>query len=120
MKTKNEGLQKLTDENINRVLELKKITYDDLDTLSDSERAKVLSILSKKLNESTNIERDKYWEKILPVAGEETRNNYWECNHNKMVQEISKFIQTYGRMPTKTEIADATGLSRTRLLWKQI
>jgi hypothetical protein len=112
MKTKDEGLQKLTNENINRVLNLNQITPDDLDKLNKSEQDKVMEILTERLNNTKGIERDNYWEKIQPFIQGETRNQYWENNHNKMIQEITAFIKDYGRMPSKTELAESTGLSR--------
>jgi hypothetical protein len=42
----------------------------------------------------------------------ETRNQYWETNDNKITAAIAKLMQDYGRMPAKREIATETGLSR--------
>lgn len=112
MKAKNEGLQKLTNKNINRVLGLEQITPDELYKLSIPEQDEVIKILTEKVNNTKGDERDKYWKKIEAFVVEETRNQYWESNHNRIIKIISDCIQNYGRMPTKTEIADESGLSR--------
>ena len=39
----------------------------------------------------------------------------WEDNHRRIINEISKYIDNTGRMPTMFELMDKTGLSRQTL-----
>lgn len=116
MKTKapKKGLQKLTESEIriNKVLSLEKILPSDLDTLNKNERAEVLDILTRRLTESKDIERDKIIKQIDPFMADITRNQMWEHNHAQITYAISSMMQEKGRMPVMTEIAEKTGLSR--------
>lgn len=113
MKTK-KGLQKLTDTEtkINKILSLEQITPKDLEPLSKTESAKLFEILTEKLNKLNGAERDLFFNKIEPITSDMTRSQVWEYNHNQINWAISCLMQDYGRMPTKTEIAEKTGLSR--------
>lgn len=116
MKTKapKKGLQKLTDSElkINQILSLDKILPSDLDTLGKDEKAKILDILTKKLTETKDVERDKVIKQIDPFMADITRNQIWEHNHAQITYAISTMMQEKGRMPVMTEIAEKTGLSR--------
>lgn len=113
MKSK-KSLQKLTEteSKINKVLLLEQITPSDLEPLSETEQDRLMGILTEKFNKLKGIERDKFYKKLEPITCETTKNQLWESNHNQITWAISTFIQEYGRMPTKTEIATKTELSR--------
>lgn len=110
----NKSLQRLTESEtkINSVLSLEKITEKDLETLNDQERAELYRIMTEKFNELKGEERDDFFEKIESVTAPETKNQLWEVNHSSIVWAISALINEYGRMPSKTEIANKTELSR--------
>ena len=110
----NKGLQKFTESEtkINSVLSLKKITEKDLEILNDAERVKLYQIMTEKFNELRGDDRDDFYEKIEAVTAPESKNQLWELNHNSIIWGISAFISEYGRMPSKTEIASKTELSR--------
>jgi hypothetical protein len=113
MKVK-ESLQKLTDleMKINSILDLKKITPIDIDHLNRKEYEFLLSKINKQFNELKGEQRDSYFEKIEAIVSTTTKNQLWEKNHNEITWAISVLIQEYGRMPSKTEIAAKTELSR--------
>jgi hypothetical protein len=113
MKTK-KSLQKFTETEakINKILSLEKITPNDIATLSKTEIDNLMGVLTAKFNSLVGEERDKFYKKIEPITGEATKNQLWESNHTKITWAISLLIQEYGRMPSKTEIADKTELSR--------
>ncbi|SIQ99890.1 hypothetical protein SAMN05880574_1478 [Chryseobacterium sp. RU37D] len=108
------SLQKFTEsENkINSILSLKKITNDDLEILTKSEYLKLFEVLTKKMNELKGEDMDEFIEKIVEVMSSESKNQIWEYNHNLIISEIHAFINTYERMPSKTELANKTQLSR--------
>lgn len=113
MKAK-KSLQKFTDTEakINKVLSLEQITVKDLEPFSETERIRLFEIITKKFNELKGVESDKFYKKVEPIIHETTKNQLWEYNHNQITWAISTLMQEYGRMPTKTEIATKTELSR--------
>lgn len=113
MKVK-KGLQKLTEskKKLDKILALERITYSDLEALSKPEKEQLMKILTEKLNSLKGYAREIFWNKIEPITDESTKNQLWEYNHNHITWAISTLMQEYGRMPTKTEIAAKTELSR--------
>ena len=111
MKTQ-KSLQKFTESKINKILSLEQITPKDLEPLSKAERTRLIEILNERLKKLRGTERDKFFKKIELVMCETTKNQLWEFNHNKITWAISTLMQDCGRMPTKSEIADKTELSR--------
>jgi predicted transcriptional regulator len=107
-------LQKFTDSEarINKVLSIEQITPKDLEPLSDTEKSRLMEILTEQINELKGEERDKFYKKIEPIVSNTTKNQLWEYNHNQITWAISTLMQEYGRMPTKTEIATKVDLSR--------
>lgn len=114
MKAKQKGLQKFTETEtkINKMLFLEQITPSDLEPLSEHEKDRLMVVLTEKFKELKGTERDKFLKKIEPITSETTKNQLWESNHNQITYAISTLMQEYGRMPTKTEIATKTELSR--------
>ncbi len=108
------SLQKLTETDckINKIISLKVITPNDISTLSKTETSRLYEILTEKLSKLKGEERDKFYRKFAPITGQATKNQLWEYNHNKITQSISMLMYEYGRMPTTSEIADHSELSR--------
>lgn len=114
MKSKQKGLQKFTDTEakIKKILALEVITYEDLKTLSKEEQSLLFQQIGKDANGLKGKDKEQYLNKIDAIISEETKNSIWEHNHNQITQVMSNSMQEYGRMPSKTEIANKTGLSR--------
>lgn len=106
------SLQKFTETKINKILSLERITPKDLEQLSEKESTRLMEILNERFNKLKGTERDKFYKKIEPIISNTAKNRLWEYNHNQITWAISVLMQEYGRMPTKTEIATETGLSR--------
>jgi len=106
------NLQKLTHEKINDILKLSRITPKELEQLNENEKSELLEVLNEKFNSLKGSERDTFYLKIETICDEETKNQLWESNHNKITAAISVLLQDYGRMPTKVEIAKKSELSR--------
>lgn len=108
------SLQKFTETDIiiNKVLSLEQITPSDLEPLSEAESNLLMEILTERFNKLKGTERDKFYEKIEPITGDTTKNQLWESNHTQITWAISTLMLEYGRIPTKTEIATKTELSR--------
>ena len=52
---------------------------------------------------------DKKIEDIIPI---DTKTQLWENNHANITASMTKYIEEYGKMPTKNRIASDTELSR--------
>lgn len=111
------SLQKVTelDPNVQEIFNLKKITEKDLDNLTKEEKDQFFAFSTEKINSLKGIEKDRFLDKIDLVMSNRTRNEIWELNHIKIIQEITSCIEQYGRMPTKLELASLVGLSRQTL-----
>lgn len=106
------SLQKLTETKINKVLSLAQITPKDLEQLSEAESDRLMEILTEKYSKLKGTERDEFYKKVEPITGETTKNQLWESNHTQITWAISTLMNENGRMPSKTEIATKTELSR--------
>jgi biotin operon repressor len=108
------SLQKLTDSEakIQAVLTLDRITQSDIETFDRVEEKRFNELINKMYLEAKGEERDRLLKKIELVATEESRNRLWENNQNNITWAIATLIQEGGRMPSQTEIALKTGLSR--------
>lgn len=115
MKATKQGLHKLTetDIKINTLLAQKTITQIGIDKVLSLKQKQVLGkVLTRKLNELKGIDRDEFLEKIEEIIPADAKNQLWENNHYQIISAITKFIEEYGRMPTKNRISEDTGLSR--------
>ena len=112
MKTKN--LQKLskTDTKIEKLISLNQITRTDIQPLSKAEKKRFDKVLTERLSKLTDIERDKFLNKIENILSSDTKNQLWESNHIVILNSMSVFMQDYARMPSVVEIAAKTNLSR--------
>ena len=108
------SLQKFTETEvkINNLLSLKQITEKDLEPLSEAEKDLLMVKINERYNELKGTERDNFLKKIEPITNEITKNQLWENNHVEITCAISNLMQECGRMPTVTQIANKTDLSR--------
>jgi len=113
-KTKQTSVTKFTAarQKVNRLLMLKKMTVQDIADLDQMERDYLEKAATKKLRQLTGAERDSFIEKIEAIVPVSTKNQLWEHNQMVISSAISEFIAKHGCMPTKTFIAEQTGLSR--------
>lgn len=108
------SLQKFTDSDkkIKEALNTEILTHDLVEKLSENERNKLFEIITEKLNTSTGEERDRIFKQIEGVICQSSKNQIWEANNTKITMGISRLLQEIGRMPSKQELAEETGLSR--------
>jgi DNA-binding transcriptional regulator YhcF (GntR family) len=99
-------------EQINALLAMDQITPDKFNALNNRQQDTLLKYANDIINTLTGKDRDDFIHKLDLIAAPETKNSIWEYNHNRVTAVISKLMQEYGRMPSKTEIAAETGLSR--------
>lgn len=106
--TKFKALQRKVDQ----LFALKKISAQDLDGMSEPERNYLRDTINEKLAQLKGAERDNFLNKIEFILAPGTKNSIWEHNHLAINSAISNYIRTYGNLPSKTAIAEETGLSR--------
>lgn len=113
MKAK-KSLQKLTESEvkINNLLSLDTITVEDTKILTQEEKDLFYRILDERIKTLQGLELNLFCEKVVALFNQETKNQLWENNHNSITACISNLMQEYGRMPSKSEIAAKTELSR--------
>lgn len=97
---------------VDSLLALKKITLKDIEDLSQAERDYLAETATQTLAKLKGEERDQFLEKIDLIVAPAAKSNVWEYNHLVITEAISRFVRHHGVMPTKSAIADETGLSR--------
>jgi hypothetical protein len=111
------SLQKLTklEQKTKELLALEIITREDINVLTEEQIDHFQKATMEILNNSKGEELDQLRDKIDPILSQHTKNDIWENNHRKIIQETSNFINEYGRMPLKIDLAQRVGLSRQTL-----
>ena len=110
---KKRSLQKFTDsEFLDRLLKQSKIGNEDINKLTSRQLILFNDFFTKNYNEAKDETKDQLLNKVIDSLPEKTRNQIWEINHNNITNAIIDYVQTCGGMPTKTRIAEYTGLSR--------
>jgi len=110
-----ESLQRFTENKLNKIFALKKITQAAVNKLSKVEAELFAKMVTEKFNALEGDEKEIFWNKIEDITGELTKNQVWEYNNNKITAAIANLMQQFGRMPSKTELAEETKLSRTTI-----
>ncbi len=111
---KQKGLQKVTKLELKKksLWALNQITHKELDILTNDERSEFLKEVNEKLAILKGDERAELLKQFELIFSDETKNQLWEYNHSNITSAISTLMQEYGRMPSKKELAEKTGLSR--------
>lgn len=111
---KKKDLQKFTDieHKISYLFSLKEINKKDLEILEKEETSEFYRRVTEKFRVTKSDEKAHFLEKIWNITDNETKNKIWEINHHTITASISELMQDYGRMPTASEIAVKSELSR--------
>lgn len=81
--------------------------------LTKEERSSWEDKVSRKLNTLKGEDLDSYWDEIeKQCPGQDMRSQRWEHNHQHITRVISNFIKEYNQVPTKSQIAGLSGISR--------
>jgi hypothetical protein len=114
MKTQKDGLQKFTELEIKiaALMQFKQLKYENLEILTSAEKGEFERLMTIKLNLLRGDERDAFLKKIDLITTQNTKYQIWEDHHINITSTISKYIHEYGCMPTKSHLAEKTGLSR--------
>lgn len=97
---------------IDKLLCLKKIPKTAFDSLTNQEKAELISIINERIKSSTGEKLDEVLYQVDEIVNDQFRNDRWEANHINILLAMSRLMYDHGRMPGKMEIAAETGLSR--------
>jgi hypothetical protein len=113
-KSAKKGLQKLTEsqQKVANLFKLSIVTYESLEDFSDDERKLLGETLTNKCDKATPEEKERLVNQFEAVLSPVTKHEVWENNHNCITSSISNLMQEKRRMPSVTEIATASKLSR--------
>lgn len=119
---KKEGLTKVDiDKKLKGILRRKKITKENFESLSNKERERLGELTTEilnKLNGSKEFDEegrnkfDLFIEKVWPMFTQDTKNSFWESNHQRITWAISSSMKETGHLPTVQDISDKSHLSR--------
>jgi len=115
IKNRKHGLQKFTENKVDRLFKLKKITQVEVNKLNKAEVVLFAKKINEKFESLEGDEKEMFWTKIEDITCELTKKQVWEYNNNRITAAISNLMQEYGRMPSKSELAVETKLSRTTI-----
>ncbi|PQA90697.1 hypothetical protein B0A69_20440 [Chryseobacterium shigense] len=112
--TSKKSLQKFTtfEQKKDFIFQLKEINKEDLEILNDDEKTEFYQLLTERFNKLKGDENAEFLNQIWNITPAITRNIIWESNQNTITSTISGLMQDYGRMPTASEIAIKSELSR--------
>ena len=109
-------IPKESEHKIQEILNLKKITKADVDTLDKNELVRFKAILTEKLNTLKGEALDQLINQIEIITEDSVKNQLWERHHAQITWAISMLMQEYGRMPIISEIASRTEFSRETVI----
>ncbi|MDB5087531.1 MAG: hypothetical protein JWR09_1525 [Mucilaginibacter sp.] len=101
-----------TKKKVDNLFALQKITLTDIEDFNKMERDYLAATATEMLNQLKGEERDNFISKIEQIIPANTKNQFWEHNHFLIGRAINKLMREYGFMPSKSAIAEETGLSR--------
>ena len=112
--TEKKGLQNFTNttNKIQVLLKSGKLKKDDISDFQDEEWDELGNQITEYLNKSKGEERDEFLYQVEDILPTDTKNQIWENNHYQITVSMTKLIEETGKMPTKNQLAQASGLSR--------
>jgi hypothetical protein len=97
---------------VRKLLRQEVITQADMDALSTEEVNELTQKFNYQYNELQGDERERYYRKMEQVISIDTRSQIWEYNHQQITNAMAEYMEANGVMPTRTQLANITGLSR--------
>lgn len=101
-----------TPEKVYKLLEKDKVLQEDVNRIREDQIELFQSLVNQKMNSLKEEERDEFLKKVYSIIDDDSKREMWENNQINITNAISKHIKDYGRVPSKTEIAKFTGISR--------
>jgi len=102
----------LPENKVEALLEKELITPDDISALSAEEKDVFNKRKGELISSLEGAELNAFIEKIAPLLPQDVNAELWERNRDKICSVINRLIQENNRMPSHSEIARETGLSR--------
>ncbi|RZA01672.1 MAG: hypothetical protein EOP47_09725 [Sphingobacteriaceae bacterium] len=105
-------LTKHAKQKINNLFKQPQITMRDIEDLTPPERDYLDQNLAQLSEQLRGTQYDNFLAQVDQIIAPETKSDIWENNHRDISEVISENMRIHGAMPTHTEIASLTGLSR--------
>jgi hypothetical protein len=111
------SLQKFTDnDSVEAILRsVHRLTPEHISLLSRDKKDELAYAIRHKLRYLQGDEYDAFYFKIQGVMTDKFKNVTWDRNHAKIKLIIRQYVLQHRRMPTVTEIADITQMSRVTI-----
>lgn len=106
------AITKQAKQKIGQLLKQEQITRSDFEGLTQPESDYLDNTCAEILDQLEGTQLDNFLAKIDPILTPETKSDIWENNHRAISEAIADYIRGNGFMPTQTDIAILTGLSR--------
>lgn len=110
--TKPIRLTKHAKQKIANLLKQPQITLSDIADLNPPERHYLDQNLTQTMQQLEGTPYDEFLAKVDQIITPESKSDIWENNHLAISEAIAQNMRVLGFMPTQTEIAEHTGLSR--------
>lgn len=94
------------------LLQQPRINLTDYNALTQDEKGAFLLQVSTELSLLTGEARDEFEYKIDPILHPESKRQIWENNHIMIKIALENHVKQFGSMPTRTQLAAMTGISR--------
>lgn len=90
-------------------------TMEEKDALSPAERHLLYCVIGKACNCFAKHDRDLLYEKIDGILSPDNKKDHWEQNHYRILNALQVLTDKLNRFPSRLEISNLTGLSRTTI-----
>lgn len=112
----NKPMERLTySEKEKWLLELNKITREDLKILNKKELNRFETKSNHLINSESNLTKEILLNKFAAFITKEQKNMIWEHNHHIITQEIHLFLEQYKMLPSKNHLMKVTNLSHSTI-----
>ena len=117
MENKDKSLQKFTkpNEKLQEILDKSYLLEEDLIGLTEEELEELEFHAGTSVNKLDGIENLRQGNRYSVLFNNRVKNQLWENNHNLILGTIDQLMRELFRMPSTTEIAKETGLSRVTI-----
>jgi hypothetical protein len=99
-------------ERFEQLLQAEVITHEDLQDFTEDEQKEFEAFISDKLSVLPVNERKAMVQKLEFLLDKNSKAQLWENNHQVITRAVAQYVNSYGVMPTKSKLAELTGLSR--------
>jgi hypothetical protein len=110
--TESEDSKKAREYVAHKIKESEQISSEEFFALPVEERRSIIDVVTEMNKTKDKMQRSILADLLDPLLESSTRYKSWERNHNNITLIITKHLREYAQMPSVSELAAETGLSR--------